>query len=159
MDISMINRTRTRFPAKDSRGFTAVEMMVASVIFPIIVIGIANAYNALNNSYRTARQLNEMYAVLSACPEIDRALEFSSLSAASNCYPNNTFAREHDRGGTSTYGPTVTVNDTSSLATGNPLKSIPDAKVINIDVAFPPPTTASNMQLRMVITRNGIGQL
>lgn len=144
---------------KKAAGYTAVEIIVASIIFPIVVIGLANAYNALSMSYKTARQLNEMYAVLSACPEIDRALEFSSLSASTNCYPNNTFAVEHNRGGIVTYGPTVNVTDTSALPIGNPLQPVPDSKVIDINVAFPPPTSAPNMQLRMLITRNGIGQL
>lgn len=157
MSISMKKLIGLHRPG--DRGYTAVELMVASVIFPIIVIGIANAFNALHSSYKTARQLNEMYAVLSACPEIDRALEFSSLSNASNCYPNNTFAVEHGRGGIITYGPTVTVTDASALPSSDPLRTVPDSKVINIDVAFPPPTSATNMQLRMLITRNGIGQL
>lgn len=141
-----------------AHGFTAVELLMAAVIFPIVVIGIANTYTALNHAYKTARQLNEMYAVLSACPEIDRALEFSSLSTSSNCYPNNTFAVEHGRSGLITYGPNVTVTDTSALAAGDPLRSVPDSKVIDINVAFPPPSTASNLQLKMLITRNGIGQ-
>ncbi len=140
-------------------GFTAVELLTAAVIFPIIVIGIANSYNALRYSYKTARQLNEIYAVLSACPEIDRALEFSSLSTSTNCYPNNVFDVEHGIAGTNSYSPVVTVTDTSTLAVGDPLRSVPDSKIIDTNVAFPRPSTAPNLQLRILITRNGIGQL
>ena len=99
-----------------------------------------------------------MYAVLSACPEIDRALEYSTLSGSTNCFPNNTFQAEGGSGITITYSPTVTVTDTPSLASGDPLRTVPDSKVIQITVPFlnssDPP-----LQLRMLITRNGIGQL
>ena len=55
-------------------GFTILELLLACFIFPIIVFGIANGFDAVRKSYTTARELNEIYAVLSACPEIDRAL-------------------------------------------------------------------------------------
>lgn len=140
-------------------GFTAVELLIAAVIFPIVVIGIADTYNALNRSYKIARQLNDIYAVLSACPEIDRALEFSSIGSSTNCYPNNTFNVEHGRTGQITYAPTVSVVDTSALSSGDPLKLVPDTKVVNIDVAIPSLSTTPHLQLKMLITRNGIGQL
>jgi len=140
------------------RGFTLVEVLLASVIFPIIVIGISNAYDAVNVQYNTARQLNEMYAVLSACPEIDRALDYTSLVSGTNCYPNNSFQAEGGSSNVITYTPTLTITDTSALGSSDPLKTIPDSKVINISVSYyklagPP------LQLRMLITRNGIGQL
>ena len=94
-------------------GFTIVELVIGLAIFPIIVIGIANAYEVLTNSYSVARQLNEIYAVISACPEVDRALEFDSVTSAVNCYPNNSFVAEG--GGvarTVTYAPSLTVNPT-----------------------------------------------
>lgn len=143
---------------KHQAGFTIVELVLAAVIFPIIAIGIANAYNAVSDNYKIAKQFNEMYAVLSACPEIDRALEYSTLSGSTNCFPNNTFQAEGGSGLTVTYSPTVTVTDTSSLGASDPLKTVPDSKVINISVPFlnanDPP-----LKLRMLITRNGIGQL
>jgi hypothetical protein len=142
-----------------SRGFTAVELVLASAIFPIIVIGIANSYNAVRKSYTTARQLNEIYTVLSACPEVDRALDFSSLSGTTNCYPNNSFPAEDGTTGTITYAPSLTVTNTSSLATSDGLYNIYDSKVVNVSVGFPRPNqSAPAMQLRMLITRNGIGQ-
>lgn len=149
-----------KLPAPAS-GFTVVELILACVIFPIIVVGIATSYNAIKRSYTTARQLNEMYAVLSACPEIDRALEFNSLSTGTNCYPNNSFIVENVTSGqTVTYSPSLTVTETGDLSAGDPLTTIPDSKVVHIQVNFLPPATSNMpMQLRMLITRNGIGQL
>jgi Tfp pilus assembly protein PilE len=148
-------------PRQRNDGFTVVELLIACFIFPIIVVGIANAYQAIRTSYTTARQLNEMYAVLSACPEVDRALEFNSLSSTTNCYPNNTFLIE-DSGSNRTisYSPSLTVVDTASLAATDPLKTIPDSKIVHIQVNFLPPAASNTpLQLRMLITRNGIGQL
>lgn len=139
-------------------GFTILELLLSLFIFPIIVIGLSNAFDAVRKSYTTARQLNEIYTVLSACPEIDRALEFNSLSATTNCFPNNSFAAEGGGGGTITYTPTLSVTDTSALAASDPLKTTPDSKVIDISVSFPN-STAPPLQLRMLVTRNGIGQL
>lgn len=137
-------------------GFTIVEMVLACVIFPLIVAGLSNGYDAIRRSYTVSKQLNEMYAVLSACPEIDRALEYDSISSLTNCFPNNTFQAEGVNTSTITYSPSLTVSDTSALAAGDPLKTIPDSKVVNIDVAFQKSTT--KLQLRMLITRGGIGQ-
>ncbi len=66
-------------------GFGVVEFVLAMAIFPIIVAGLVSGYDAVRRSYTIAKQLNEMYAVLSACPEIDRALEYDSVSSATNC--------------------------------------------------------------------------
>jgi len=141
-------------------GFTAVEFMAASVVLAIIVIGLVDAYTSIRNSYATARQLNEIYTVLSACPEVDRALEFNSLTSTNNCYPNNNFAAENGGPGTITYSPTLTVTNTSALPNTDPLQTVPDSKVVSISVGFPAPNTgAPALRLRMLITRNGIGQL
>lgn len=140
------------------QGFTTVELLVACVIFPMVAIGISNAYGAVRNTYTLSRQYNEIYAVLSACPEIDRALEYSSLSSLTNCFPNNTFQAEGGSGFVNTYNPTLDVTDTTSLGTGDPLRTVPDSKVVDITVGFPR-STAPNLELRMLITRNGIGQL
>jgi len=142
----------------NNSGFTAVEVIVACVIFPIIVVGLSNAYDSVRRTYTLSKQFNEMYGVLSACPELDRALEFTSLSNTTNCYPNNTVDIEGGSGRIATYAPTLTVVDTSSLASSDPLKAVPDSKVINIQVS-PPKSSAPPQQLRMLITRNGIGQL
>lgn len=139
-------------------GFTILEMLLACVIFPIIVVGIANAFDSVRKSYKTARELNEIYTVLSACPELDRALEFGSLSSISNCYPTNVFAAEGGGNITITYTPTLTVTDTSALSGSDALQPIPDSKVISISVGFPN-SSAPPLQLRMLVTRNGIGQL
>src|SRR6476620_3478918 len=87
----MLHRPLLPFGHDKQGEFTDVALMVAAVIFPIIVIGLASSFNAMKKSYLAARQLNEIYAVLSACPEVDRALEYTSLSSTANCYPNNTF--------------------------------------------------------------------
>jgi len=157
MKIRVFGQPNTKTPLLQN-GFTIVELLLALVIFPIIVIGIANAFDAVGRSYKTARQLNEIYAVLSACPEIDRALEFNSLSSTTNCFPNNSFSTEGGTGGTITYSPTLTVTDTSALSNTDPLKTTPDSKVIDITVGFPA-STAPALQLKMLVTRNGIGQL
>jgi prepilin-type N-terminal cleavage/methylation domain-containing protein len=139
-------------------GFTIVELILAIAIFPILVIGLSNAFDSVRKSYTTARQLNEMYTVLSACPEIDRALEFNSLSSTTNCFPNNSFTSEGAGASTITYTPNLTVTDTSTLPSSDPVRSTPDSKIINISVGFPN-SPAPPMELRMLVTRNGIGQL
>ena len=145
--------------AQISDGFTAVEVLVGIVLFGILVGGLTSAYTSIKSSYTVARQLSEMYTVLSACPEVDRALEYTSLSGSTNCYPNNVFqAEDTTSGNTIAYAPSLTVTDTSSLASTDPLQTVPDSKVVNISLAFPAPSKAPALQLRMLITRNGIGQ-
>jgi prepilin-type N-terminal cleavage/methylation domain-containing protein len=144
---------------RSQRGFNAVEFLVASVVFAILVSGITNAYISIRKSYRVARQLNEIYTVLSACPEIDRALEFNSLTSTSNCYPNNSFGVENGGTGTISYSPALTVTNTNALSASDPLRTIPDSKVIAIDVGYPHEPAAPPLQLRLLITRNGVGQL
>lgn len=140
-------------------GFSVVEIMVAAVIFGIITTGLFGALNAARQYYGLARQLNEIYTVLSACPEIDRALDFNVLSGTSNCYPNNSFPAEDGTGGTITYTPTLTVTNTSALPSSDPLYNIPDSKVVDISVGFQRPFTGlSPLELKMLITRNGVGQ-
>jgi type II secretory pathway pseudopilin PulG len=138
-------------------GFTIVELLLACIIFPLVVVGFTNAMSGIQHAYNTAKQYNEMYAVLSACPEIDRALEYTSLTSSTNCFPNNTFAAEGGSGNIITYSPTVTVTDTTSLGAADPLKNVPDSKIIYISVPFLK-SSAPPLQLRMLITRNGIGQ-
>lgn len=139
-------------------GFTLIEVVLATVIFPIIVIGVANAYETVRLSYSKARQLNEVYAVLSACPEIDRALDYDTVTSATNCYPNNSFQVENGGTGNITYTPTLTITPSTSLPNTDPLYNTFDSKAINIQVSFPN-NPAAALQLRMLITRNGIGQL
>ena len=141
-------------------GFTIVEAILACLVFGILVGTMFNAFISLRNSYTTSRQLNEIYTVLSACPEVDRALVYDSLSSTTNCYPNNVFPAEDGSSRTITYAPSLTVTNTSSLASTDPLYNIPDSKVISLDVGFPRPNTAvPHLQLRMLVTRNGVGQL
>jgi Tfp pilus assembly protein PilV len=108
-------------------GFSLVEVVLACVIFPLIVAGFSYGYDAIRRSYTVSKQLNEMYAVLSACPEIDRALEYDSISSSNNCYPNNSFYAEGGSGNIITYNPTLTVTPTTSLASSDPLKVVPDS--------------------------------
>ena len=157
--MSMKIRAHGNLPARRTNGFTIVELVVAGVIFSIIVTGLVEAYDSLRLSYSLARQLNEMYTVLSACPEIDRALDFTALSSTSNCYPNNSFPTEDGSSGSITYSPALTVTNTSSLPSGDPLQSVPDSKVVDISVGFQPPYKSwPPLELRMLITRNGVGQ-
>lgn len=143
-----------------SSGFTIVEILIACVVFPIIMFGITNAYQALQKSYTTAKQLNEIYAVISACPEVDRALEFNSVTSTTNCYPNNSFVAEGGgRAAVITYAPTLAVTATSALGATDPLLNVYDSKVIDISVGYPNNPSATPVKLRLLITRNGIGQL
>lgn len=141
------------------QGFTIVELVLACAIFPIIVIGLINASATVRKLYMISRQYNEIYTVLSACPEIDRSLDFTSISGSTNCFPNNTFSIEGGISGTIIYVPTLTVTDTSNLPSGDPLKTIPDSKVVDILVSFPKSPSFPKLQLKMLVTRNGIGQL
>lgn len=145
---------------RDERGFSAVEFLVAAVVFGILASGIVQAFISIRYSYAVARQLNEMYTVLSACPEIDRALEFNSLSDTANCSPNNIFGLENGMAGTRTYAPSLDVTlttDPAFVATTDPLRNIPDSKVVDVSVGFSG-DTIKPMELRMFITRNGVGQ-
>jgi prepilin-type N-terminal cleavage/methylation domain-containing protein len=141
----------------NQRGFTIVEIVVACAVFPIIVVAMYSAFRSISVEYVRARQFNEMYAVLSACPEIDRALDYDIVTGANNCYPNNTFYGENGGGAVFTYTPTLTVTQTSALSNTDPLQVIPDSKVIDINVSNPA-ASGPALELRMLITRNGIGQ-
>lgn len=148
-----------RFSSLNSRGFSIVELLVATVAMPIIIGSTVSAYSAASHVYNVTRQLNEMYSVLSACPELDRALEFNSLTSSNNCYPNNVFSREDGSTRTVTYAPALTTIDTASLPASDPLQAVPDSKVISVSVGYPAPDgNLPPLQLRMLITRNGIGQ-
>lgn len=153
MTISM----KRRLLKINREGFTSVELLIACVIFPLIVIGISNGYDAVRRSYTLSKQLNEMYAVLSACPEIDRALVYDSITSISNCYPNNSFTIEGGGAGTVTYTPSLTVTGTGSLPDDDPLKTVPDSKIIDISVPYVK-GSAPPLGLRLLITRNGIAQ-
>lgn len=152
-------KLHTRAHSPNESGFSVVEIMVAAVIFGIITTGLFGALNAARQYYGLARQLNEMYTVLSACPEIDRALDFNVLSGSSNCYPNNSFPAEDGTTGTITYTPTLTVTNSSSLPNTDPLSTVPDSKVVDISVGYQRPfNNLAPLELRMLITRNGVGQ-
>lgn len=138
-------------------GFTIVELIIVTIIFPVVVIGIANAFNVVNKSYQRARQLNEMYAVLSACPEIDRALQYDIVTSMTNCYPNNTFKAENGSNSTFTYSPNLVVTPATNLPSNDPLYNVPDSKVIDVNVGFVD-NTGSPLKLRLLISRNGISQ-
>jgi len=147
------------FRLKDNqKGFTIVEIATACVVFPMIVASTYTAFRALNTDYARARQYNDIYAVLSACPEIDRALDYDLVTGANNCYPNNTFYGENGGSAIYQYTPNLTVTQTSSLPNTDPLQGVPDSKVIDINVSRPN-SNATSLELRMLITRNGIGQL
>lgn len=142
----------------NQHGFTIVEIVTVCVIFPLIVVSIYTAFRAVSTDYARARQFNDMYAVLSACPEIDRALDYDIVTGSNNCYPNNTFYGENGGTAVYNYSPNLTVTPTSSLSNSDPLQVVPDSKVIDITVQRPN-SSAPSLELRMLITRNGIGQL
>lgn len=139
------------------KGFTIVEIVVATLIFPILFIGVSSAFVTAQKIYTATKQLNEVYTVLSACPEIDRALEFSTLGSGLSCYPNNSFLGEGNNAKTITYTPTLTVTNTSALGASDPLKSVPDSKVVDVKTGFSLGGSAP-LELKLLITRNGIAQ-
>lgn len=142
---------------KVQAGFSIVEFVLACVIFPIIVGSLTAGYSSIRHTYTVSKQYNEMYAVLSACPEIDRALEYDSISSSNNCFPNNSFKAEGGSGNIIIYTPTLSVTNSSALPNTDPLQAIPDSKVVDITVNFQK-NTGVPQELRMLITRNGIGQ-
>lgn len=139
-------------------GFTVVEVLMATVIFAILTVGLVSAYSAVNRSYNASKRLNEIYAVLSACPEIDRALEFTALTSGTNCYPNNVFKAEGGATQAVTYTPSLTVTNTASLDISDPLVSVPDSKVIEVDTGYALGEGSGIYKLRLLITRNGVAQ-
>lgn len=138
-------------------GFSIIEIIMVTVIVSTLFIGIANAFTNVSRTYALTRQLNEMYAVLSSCPEIDRALQYDSISGTTNCFPNNVFKGEGLSGATITYTPTLTVTPTTSLPTTDPLYNISDSKVVDIAVSSPT-SNAQPWKIRLLVARNGIGQ-
>ncbi len=141
---------------QNESGFTLAEVVISLAVFSLMVVGIANAYSTVDNLYARTRQLTEMYVVLSACPEIDRALQYESISTT-NCFPSNIFDVEGDSGGQVTYQPTISVSKTEDLPTGDSLKIVPDSKVIDIEVDYLNDINRP-WEIRLLISRNGIGQ-
>jgi hypothetical protein len=109
MNIGMKLPLKTK---NQQKGFTIVEIATACVIFPIIVVSVYTAFKAVLGDYARARQFNDMYAVLSACPEIDRALDYDIVTGSNNCYPNNTFYGENGGAAVYSYSPSLTVTPT-----------------------------------------------
>lgn len=142
----------------NSFGFTMVEILTACIVFPMIVVSVYTAFRAVSMTYAQARQFNDMYAVLSACPEIDRALDYDIVTGTNNCYPNNTFYGENGGSAVYTYSPNLTVTQTSALPNSDPVQLVPDSKIIDITVTRIGSSSPA-LELRMLITRNGIGQL
>jgi hypothetical protein len=139
-------------------GFTVAEVLISIVVFAMMAVTVAQGFTAVDNLYTRTRQLYEIYTVLSACPEIDRALQYEQVTGSVQCFPNNTFAKEGGYSGNLTYTPTLTVTNTANLPNGDALKSIPNAKVVQVQVNYLNPVT-NPWDIRLLISRNGIGQL
>lgn len=148
-----------RLWSRSGGGFTAVEVLLAVAVFGIIVTGLMNASSTVRQLYTTAKQLNEIYAVLSSCPELDRAVDYSNLDNTTNCLPNNVFTAEGGSGITYTYNPSLSVTQTQNLPNSDDLSTVPNAKVVGISVTNINNPAAESFQLRVLISRNGIGQL
>jgi prepilin-type N-terminal cleavage/methylation domain-containing protein len=140
------------------KGFTVAEVLISIVVFSIMAIAMAQGFTAVDNVYTRTRQLYEIYTVLSACPEIDRALQYEQVTGSVQCFPNNTFVKEGGHSGNLTYSPTLTVTNTADLPNGDALKSIPNAKVVEVKVDYLSPINKP-WDIRLLISRNGIGQL
>ncbi len=136
-------------------GFTIVEILIGIILLSLIVSGAALAFDGLNRGYAKTRELSEVYAALSGCPEIDRALQFDAITQT-NCSPNDTFNSETATGNNDiTYTTSSLPQLTSALPSGDPVKDIPDSKVVDVTVNT---KNAKQWKLRLLITRNGIGQ-
>lgn len=146
---------------KKEGGFSVAEIIMTTVVVSIAFVGIANAFQSVSRNYALTRQLNEMYAVLSACPEIDRALQYESITTATNCFPINVLEAEGSGGNVITYNPASQVRETTGLPTSDPLYSqnIPDSKVVDVSVDYPNSPHLPQWDIRLLVTRNGIGQL
>ena len=70
------------------------------------------------------------------------------------------YSKKPDGGGSGTisYTPTLTVTDTSALAVSDPLKTIPDSKVVDLSLNISQNNNSIPLKLRLLITRSGIGQ-
>lgn len=144
-------------PTEKKSGFSTVEIIIVMILVVILSGSVSYAFQNLMQTYAMTRQLNEIYAVLSSCPEIDRALQFENISGASNCFPNNIFQGEGVTASTITYHPTLSVKTTNTLPLTDPLYNVHDSKVVDVSVSRPnSPNTA--WKVRLLVTRNGIGQ-
>ncbi len=144
---------------KDQKGFTIAEIVVATIVLPLLIISVSQLFNLIRTQYGYARQYNEVYGVLSACPELDRALQYDILSGATNCFPNNVFSSEGGYANTIKYSPTLTVTDTTNLPGSDALQAVPDSKVVDLSTNIQQNSSTVPMKIRLLITRNGIGQL
>lgn len=136
-------------------GFSIVEIIIAIALLGIVFIGVATAFDWLFKDYARSRELNEIYAALSGCPEIDRAMQFESI-ISTNCSPNDTFDAETAGGNNNiTYVTSSAPVLTSALATTDPAYNIPDSKVVDVTVTQ---KNARQWKIRLLISRNGIGQ-
>lgn len=140
---------------KNQHGFTIVEIIIGIVLVGIIIGGVALAFNWLFKDYARSRQLNEIYAALSGCPEIDRAMQYESI-ISTNCSPNDTFDSELQNGANDiTYTTSSTPTLTTALPASDPAYNIPDSKVVDVTVT---PKQGAPWKIRLLISRNGIGQ-
>lgn len=136
-------------------GFSIVEIIIGIVVLGIMIGGVATAFDWLFKDYARSRELNEIYAALSGCPEIDRAMQYESI-ISTNCSPNDTFDAEIASGNNDiTYVTSSAPVLTSALATTDPAYNIPDSKVVDVTVT---PKSSKPWKIRLLISRNGIGQ-
>lgn len=139
----------------NQNGFSIVEIIIGIVLIGMIIGGVANAFDWLFKDYARSRELNEIYAALSGCPEIDRAMQYESI-ISTNCSPNDTFDAETATGNNDiTYVTSSAPVLTSALAPSDPAYGIPDSKVVDVTVT---PKSGDPWKIRLLISRNGIGQ-
>lgn len=136
-------------------GFSIVEIIIGIVLLGIVITGVALGFDWLYKDYAKSRELNEIYAALSGCPEIDRAMQYESITST-NCSPNDTFDAEIANGNNNiTYSTSSAPVLTTALATSDPAYNIPDSKVVDVTVR---PKSGQPWKIRLLISRNGIGQ-
>ena len=136
-------------------GFSIVEIIIGIALLGIVISGVALAFDWLFKDYAHSRELNEIYAALSGCPEIDRAMQYESITST-NCSPNDTFDAEIAGGNSDiTYVTSSAPILTSALAVDDPAYNIPDSKVVDVTVT---PKVGKTWKVRLLISRNGIGQ-
>ena len=136
-------------------GFTIVEIVIGIVLIGIIAGGVAQAFDWLIRDSARSRETNEIYAALSGCPEVDRAMQYESI-VSTNCSPNDTFDAEIQGGNNEiSYATSSIPVLTSSLNSADPVYNVPDAKVIDVTVT---PKSGHPWKIRLLVSRNGIGQ-
>lgn len=137
-------------------GFTVTELLVATVVLPIFIIGFSQALNLLRDSYATSKQINDILSVISIDPELDRGIRYQNLTNT-NVIKTTTVA---DEGGANrNYTSTLVIQDNTSVnESGITINTLPSLKVLDVSSNYRRGSTTEPMKFRLLIAPGGIGQ-